>query len=132
MELLPVMPFKLHCPSPKQAVEQLQVHLARHNSFRPVADDVFLAVIEAIGNAIEHTGAPYTVSVTANNKRVTIDITDYGTGFALDYREMPSPFAEHGRGIPIIKSLVDHVEYKKGKNGNRLRLRKELNRSMGA
>ena len=119
-------PLRLHCPSPSQAIEQLQVHFARHNRFKPVADDVFFALIEAIGNAIEHTAAPYTVSVTANKKRVTIDITDFGGGFILEAPAMPSPLAEHGRGIPIIQSLVDFVEYKKSRRGNRLRLRKNL------
>lgn len=120
------LPLKLHCPSPRQAVEQIQIHLARNNRFRPVADDVFLAVIEAIGNAIEHTGAQYTLSVSANKKRVTIDLTDYGTGFNLDNQMMPSPLAERGRGIPIMRLMVDSVEYKKGKRSNTLRLCKNL------
>jgi anti-sigma regulatory factor (Ser/Thr protein kinase) len=126
MEETHSVPLELHCPSPRQAVEQIRVHLARNRRFKPVADDVLLAVIEAIGNVIEHTAAQYTVSVTANTKQVTIDVTDYGSGFSLEGHSMPAPFAEAGRGIPIMRSLVDSVEYTKGEASNRLRLSKNL------
>jgi len=118
--------FKLHCPSPRQAVEQIRIHLARDDRFKRVADDVFLAVVEAIGNVVEHTAAQYTVSVTLNKKRITVDLIDYGKGFRLHGRTMPPLFAESGRGIPIMQSIMDSVEYKQGKHGNRLRLLKNL------
>ena len=52
---------------------------------------------------------------------------DYGQGF--DFEAVPIPdideLSERGRGIFFIRSLMDHVEYRKTESGNVLEMKKE-------
>jgi serine/threonine-protein kinase RsbW len=82
---------------------------------------VFLCLSEAVINSIHHGNANDSnkqVSIQADCKKefVTIKISDEGDGF--DYNNIENPTSkknikkESGRGIHIIKSLSNELEFK--------------------
>lgn len=80
------------------------------------SDDVFdmtLACGEALGNAVDHTcGGGVLATVAAYPDRVTVDVTDCGSGFSLGEDEEPpetGPASERGRGIRLMRLLADSV-----------------------
>ena len=84
--------------------------------------NVLIAVTEAVNNAIEHGNSfnsDLSVGVTVHDgsKDFCFSISDEGTGF--DYDNLPDPTApenllkENGRGIFLMKSLSDEIEYEK-------------------
>ena len=80
------------------------------------ADEVFdmtLACGEALGNAVDHTcEGGVLVTVAAYPDRVVVEVSDCGCGFEVaDDEELPEmgAFAERGRGIRLMRLLVDSV-----------------------
>lgn len=90
--------------------------------------DVMLAVGEAMGNAVDHAGGQdVLVTVSSYPDRVVVDVTDYGAGMELaaDEAAPASPAcAERGRGIRLMRLLVDSVSISRrdGGRGTRVRL----------
>lgn len=80
-----------------------------------VTFDIGLALTEACANAVEHagTGAAYRVRAGIDADRCRIDVIDEGPGVprALSGAGEPAfePLAEHGRGLNLLRSLVDRV-----------------------
>jgi|HubBroStandDraft_2_1064218.scaffolds.fasta_scaffold323377_1 stage II sporulation protein AB (anti-sigma F factor) len=73
--------------------------------------DFAVAVNEAVTNAVRH-GAPdelgrISLSVLANDDRLTLSVRDYGT-FVLPLRE-GTPTSDHGRGLSLMARLTDEV-----------------------
>jgi len=78
-------------------------------------DDVELAVSEACGNVVDHSGPgdAYEVNFTVGARRCEIRVVDVGRGFdseALN-AEMAPCTAERGRGIALMRSLMDTVRF---------------------
>jgi serine/threonine-protein kinase RsbW len=79
--------------------------------------DVALALTEACANVIEHsagTDDDYEVRVQIDNERCEIRVVDTGRGFDADGLHdatMPGTDAERGRGIQLMKALVDRVTF---------------------
>jgi len=95
---------------------------------------VRLALEEALVNAIKHgngmdPGKQVHVDCSFTDDRVTIVIEDEGTGF--DVTEVPDPTTDEnldkpgGRGIMLMRSFMNHIEYNDA--GNRLVLEKVRN-----
>ena len=85
--------------------------------------NVLIAVTEAVNNAITHgnhseAGKRVKVSVEQEGSKVVFTVSDEGEGF--DFENVPDPTAPEniekidGRGIFLMKSLSDGVEYKNG------------------
>lgn len=86
---------------------------------------VFLCLSEAVINSIQHgnendKNKQVSIQVDCNREFITIEICDEGDGF--DYNIIENPTLkrnikkESGRGIHIIKSLSNELEFKeKGK-----------------
>ncbi len=76
-----------------------------------------LAVTEACTNVLRHvqgTDAEYEVSVSVNETRCEIRLVDTaGEAFALDEagREEAHPEAESGRGIFLMRAMVDELKF---------------------
>jgi anti-sigma regulatory factor (Ser/Thr protein kinase) len=74
-----------------------------------------LALTEAVANAFEHgrrDGVPYCrVRIQQESHVVRIAVEDHGSGFKWDglRMQMPSPDQEHGRGVHLIRMLMDGV-----------------------
>lgn len=99
------------------------------------ANIINVVATEAVVNAIKHANAadPDTfvkIIIKVSDKELSIKVYDSGQGFDLD--TIPSPdinsgsLDESGRGIFIIKSLMDSVVYKKANGGNVLEMKKNL------
>lgn len=78
--------------------------------------DIELAVTEACTNVLQHAHGPeddYEVTVELNDTDCTIRVIDSGAGFdpAGKGREEALAGAENGRGIHLIRALVDNVKF---------------------
>ena len=92
-----------------------------------------LVLTEAMSNAIkygkaEDNGESVNIFITISDKELFIRIYDYGQGF--DINEIAAPDFENledrGRGIYLIKTLMDSVSYLRNPQGNMLEMIKLL------
>lgn len=96
-----------------------------------------LAVVltEGLVNAIKHANRAdpdkeIHIRINVSDKNLVVRIYDNGVGFDLD--SVPTPnFSPHGledkgRGIFILRSLMDTVKYKRSDGGNVLEMKKKL------
>ena len=99
--------------------------------------DIQLALQEALANAILHgckndAGKLVHCSVEISSSAIELIIRDCGEGFdtssASDEAEDGTNLTQHGRGILLMRSLMDEVSYRH--NGSELHLKK-LRRSSG-
>ena len=75
--------------------------------------DIELAISEACTNVIKHAqpGEEYEVSLEVDDDLAVMRITDAGRGF--DWHSSPGPdlTAEEGRGIAIMRAVVDRLKF---------------------
>jgi anti-sigma regulatory factor (Ser/Thr protein kinase) len=102
---------------------------ARRHGFETDAEDMALATQEALKNIVQYAcpvdGLMH-VTVTDAGDRMVIEVLDKGTGFDPSVIEegLPSPMALHGRGILIIRGLMDKVIVKSGRGGTVVQMEK--------
>jgi len=92
--------------------------------------EVALAVQEALANAVVHgCGSDPSKQVRCRLKsdprgRIVIIVTDPGPGFSPDILSDPKRrenlYADHGRGVYLIRQLMDEVHFER--NGNEIRM----------
>jgi anti-sigma regulatory factor (Ser/Thr protein kinase) len=89
--------------------------------------DLELAVGEAVANALSYVDRP-TVELLFRREddRLIIEVLGNVRGFAADERPMPGTSAEHGRGLPLLARLMDHVGCIPVEGGVALRLEKNI------
>jgi len=92
-----------------------------------------LVLTEAMANAIKHAhgrnaGKTVRVRIHIDRDALQIEVYDRGQGFDLESLPPPQPDVpvEHGRGLFLIRTLMDEVEYRRGKPENVLIMRKRL------
>ncbi len=121
-------------------IGKIGVDLARvvdqfHGDREAFAHHLNMVLTEAVVNAIKHANAadPHKevqIRIRLSDKELFIRVYDQGRGFDLcgvpDPAFAPGQLEDKGRGIFIIRSLMDSVEYKKAKGGNVLEMRKRL------
>jgi len=77
--------------------------------------DIELALTEACTNVLEHAGEAdeYEVSAGIDGSRCVIEVVDRGTGFDGSRHGLAEaePGAEAGRGIQLMRALVDRVTF---------------------
>ncbi len=112
------------------AVERILAHVRPTGLSESQTADLAIALSEALANAAIHGNCldpDRSVSVAVRVQRgseAVIDIEDRGPGF--DHRGLGDPTAEPhvlmpgGRGVFLMRHLVDAVEY--NRSGNRVRL----------
>jgi serine/threonine-protein kinase RsbW len=98
-----------------------------------VSDEVYgkilISTVEAVNNAILHgnkndSKKMVTVIIQADGNILDVTVIDEGEGF--EYRNLPDPTNPknienlHGRGIFIMRSLADSIEY--NESGNEVRM----------
>jgi serine/threonine-protein kinase RsbW len=90
---------------------------------------------EGLVNAIKHANCTNPneevhVRINVSNKYLVVRIFDKGVGFDID--AIPTPcftpngMNDKGRGIFILRSLMDTVQYTRSVSGNVLEMRKHL------
>jgi serine/threonine-protein kinase RsbW len=95
-----------------------------------------LCVAEACYNAIEYATMPECeakpfADVTFTPEEIVLRVTDHTAGFALQENiPAPSPMSDRGRGLFIIQSIMDKVEYIRGRDQNVLVMRKKRSASV--
>lgn len=114
--------------------EDIAKELGRYDGDREtLAYHLNLVLTEAMTNAIKYANAGETDSlvhifINISEEEVQIKVFDKGQGF--DINSIPPPdwdaLEDRGRGIFLIKSLMDSVSYSKIKGGNVLEMRKKL------
>ena len=77
--------------------------------------DIEIALAEACTNVLDHAvdGDEYEVVAGLDNENCVIDVVDTGRGFDADHlgHAEADPSAEEGRGIQLIRALVDKVRF---------------------
>ena len=97
-----------------------------------------LVLTESVINTITHANARdpdkmVHLSINIEHDELVIRVFDEGEGFDLD--EVPLPdfegLSEKGRGVFLIRSIMDSVNYRRVDSGNVLEMRKSLIKSKG-
>jgi serine/threonine-protein kinase RsbW len=92
--------------------------------------DIEVALTEACTNVLHHAraGDQYEVQVRLAEEDCVIRVVDQGSGFDADVPRSPAgEAAESGRGIALMRALVDSVEFEsRPEEGTIVRLEKEL------
>ncbi len=93
--------------------------------------DIEVALTEACTNVLDHSGPgdEYEVQFTMNDEQCVIRVIDTGHGFDGESlgRTASDTSAERGRGIELMRALVDHVKFEsKEEAGTIVHLEKEL------
>ncbi|OHE80997.1 MAG: hypothetical protein A2107_15230 [Verrucomicrobia bacterium GWF2_62_7] len=90
-----------------------------------------LMVTEAANNAAEYATEmgrqlPNRLEVFCREREIEVRLTDHTTGFDMPAQaELPSIDSEKGRGLFLIQSLADEVEYLRGRAENCMVIRKK-------
>ncbi|MEY2478634.1 MAG: serine/threonine-protein kinase RsbW [Actinomycetota bacterium] len=115
------MDIKLSMHIPRDASTlPLVRHLTKHalreiGASRACIGDVEVAVTEACANVVEHTTDEddYSVDVELTDTRCEIRVIDSGHGFDFETlgRRDAETTAEGGRGIQLMRALVDTIKF---------------------
>lgn len=75
--------------------------------------DVEIAVSEACANVLRHAqvGDSYEVRAGFDQERAFLEIIDHGEGFDLSSHVEARDDAESGRGVALMKALMDRVHF---------------------
>ena len=112
--------------------EQLARDLCEYTGDQDIlAYNINLVLTEALSNVIKYAGCEnqaLRVCIHVEGGVLSIDVHDQGPGFDLDNLPCSEPdvLAERGRGIFMIRQLMDSVDYHKTQNGNVLEMKKRL------
>lgn len=94
-----------------------------------------LVLTEAMMNVIEHADPSQAektvrICIRIEGTSLVIRVYDQGQGFDLNSIPCPDfeqqPYSERGRGIFVIRSLMDCVAYRRTESGNVLEMHKKL------
>jgi serine/threonine-protein kinase RsbW len=99
--------------------------------------DIEVALSEACTNVLDHAGggSEYEVSAGIDGSMCVIEVIDRGPGFDSDGKGMAdaAPQAEGGRGIQLMRELVDRVTFtNRPTEGTVVHLEKQLEWNEGA
>jgi serine/threonine-protein kinase RsbW len=121
-----------------EKVESLSVKIARKAGFNEsTIDDLSIALTELVNNAIHHGNNDditknVTVTFDLDQKDLSITIKDEGSGFDPDQLKNPldpeNLLAESGRGLYLVKALMDDIKFKITEQGTEITIIKRLNK----
>ena len=120
--------FSLRLWKMSPAVRLVRHHLRRWLESRGVAPDaameIVLACSEACANAVEHPTSSarqaFEVEARRGERELTLSVRDFG-----DWRDRGES-AWRGRGLEMMRSLMDTVEVLPGREGTRVVMRRSL------
>jgi serine/threonine-protein kinase RsbW len=75
--------------------------------------DILVAISEACTNVVQHADSTsrYEVTVGIDDGQCVLKVVDRGQGFGGEAEKDVHPDSESGRGIKIMKALVDDVSF---------------------
>jgi serine/threonine-protein kinase RsbW len=133
--------FQLICVSVPEEIQRVEEFLQKLNKIMRLDDGTFYRLLvagtEAMNNAVLHgnkSDPDKRVCMTCIQKTdvLIIRVQDEGEGF--DARKLPNPTAEEnllkesGRGIFLMRSMMDKVLFKKNKQGTLVEMTINLKR----
>lgn len=89
--------------------EALRVWLATVPLDDHVHHEIVLAAHEAVANALEHSASAACVSARLERGRIVVDVTSRGA-----WKDRPERPEERGRGLRIIRALMEQVSIEIG------------------
>ena len=107
---------------------RMRVFLDRDALDEEFVEDVVLCVQEACKNAMRYSrsSAGILVRLTLDDCALCILVRDYGVGIGADALAVaPAPLAENGRGLYIIRRLMDELDVRVSE-GTELRMVKRV------
>ena len=120
-----------------QRVEQFTEEVTLKIGFKEEdRDSIAISITEIVSNAISHgnrrnSDKKVTIVYEIYKNRLVITVQDEGAGFNV--REIDNPLdpknllKDSGRGIYIVRALMDDVEFKNNKTGTLVRIVKNKN-----
>lgn len=133
--------YELVCNSSTREIACVEKFLHRINSALHLDDGtmyrLLVACTEAVNNAIIHGNKndprrKVTIRCIATNKSVTIRVKDEGAGFNShnlpDPRDEKNLMKESGRGVFLMRSLMDKVIFRRLKQGSVVEMKIKLHR----
>jgi PAS domain S-box-containing protein len=120
--------FAMEFPTQPEALASMRALLRRWLRYARGTDreiaEITTACGEAATNAIEHAGArggvPFELTGSLDRDEVEVTVRDYGAWRA------PRP-GDQGRGLSLMRALMDSVEVTPSPEGTTVRLRRRLN-----
>jgi anti-sigma regulatory factor (Ser/Thr protein kinase) len=98
------------------ARHDMALFLHSHSLPAAVAYDLLTCVHEAAKNALHFAASPcgVQISVSVGPREVLATVRDHGAGLDLERVPtlQPDPFSEAGRGLFLLLTLMDHVEFR--------------------
>ncbi|HET6818166.1 MAG TPA: ATP-binding protein [Mycobacteriales bacterium] len=137
------MEIKFTLQLPRDALSVPVVRKVLQSSMRTLGvaedclTDIELALTEACTNVLDHAAAgdEYEVVAGLDDNACVIEVVDAGRGFDADHlgHAEADPSAEEGRGIQLIRALVDRVHFKsRPESGMIVHLEKQLQFAEGS
>jgi PAS domain S-box-containing protein len=117
--------FRVELPTEPEALASMRALLRRWLRHVEGSEEEITEVLTACGeaatNAIEHAGAgtPFEISGQVDGRRVEISVRDFGAWRSP--RE-----GDHGRGLSLMRSLMDTVDVVPGPEGTTVRMQRTL------
>jgi serine/threonine-protein kinase RsbW len=125
--------FSVRLPTDAESVPLVRGLLRQALQFLGVVEagieEIVLALTEACANVVQHAGEheEYQVDVAIDDEVCRISVLDNGDGFDVAATEAaPSPL-EGGRGLILMRALVDRLAFVQDEDGrHRVTLEKRL------
>ena len=113
----------------------LESILREYKTEDSVIADIAISVSELVNNAVTHgqnanNGNPVIVEINHKNNIIKVSVTDNGGGFNPD--ELDDPLADEnllkevGRGLFIVRSLMDTVDIQTTEQGTTISITKTI------
>ena len=102
--------------------------LARAAVSPAIQDVLAVAVTEACSNVVRHApdGGAYRLTVDVNDDRCLIEVRDGGPGFDPDVTRNTSRDRDGGRGLFLMRALVDDLRFEQRQPGVTVTMIKNL------
>ena len=110
--------------------EALTTYLTAHDIDDAAKRLIVLCADEALINAVAHAaGSPVGVFADLRDDHLTLEVSDGGPGFdssQIQCHAEPDLMGEHGRGLFLIRSLMDNLEIHSSQNGTTLHMERDV------
>ncbi len=127
--------YELDCKSDPKEVRKIEAVIKKLGRENHIAQEqcykLLIVCTEAVNNAIIHGNKldekkTVHIKCLVNAHNITITVKDHGPGF--EAKKLPNPIEEKnllkesGRGVFLIRSLMDDVKFKKLKDGSLIKM----------